>query len=185
MKKDSLVIPMPSELFAPAESSFFDGVYDPGEFSFGPETYRALEPLTWNAVVSNVGGALLVTGSITGAVVTECARCLGEAQFSVNGELEGYFIIPGEGEEPEDMDEDEFDILPDNHEIDFRPILYAAMLVDLPLVPLCAEDCKGMCTSCGKNLNEGPCECQPVEEEESDIPANNPFAAALKDFKFE
>ena len=49
MKKDSLVIPMPSELFAPAESSFFDGVYDPGEFSFGPETSRALEPLTWNA----------------------------------------------------------------------------------------------------------------------------------------
>lgn len=183
MMNDSLVIPMPAELFAPAESSFFEGVYEPEEFEFGPDTYRVDGPLSWNAVVSNVGGALLVAGSVTGAVITECARCLEDARFEVTGELEGYFIIPNEGEVPEDMDEDEFDILPDSRKIDFEPILQAAVLVDLPLIPLCKEDCQGMCPECGKNLNEGPCDCAPAEEDDG-IPANNPFAA-LKGLKFD
>ena len=83
--------------------------------------------------MSNVGGALLVTGSITGVVATECSRCLDEVEYDVNGELEAYLIIPGESEAPEDMDEDEFDYLPESNQLDFEPILRAAVLVDLPM----------------------------------------------------
>ena len=41
-----------------------------GEFDFGPDHYKTVGTMQWNAFVSNVGGALLVTGSITGVVAT-------------------------------------------------------------------------------------------------------------------
>lgn len=182
--KNPLVIDVPSELFAPAESSSFSGTYDPGVFPYGPDEYTAASPLAWHALISNVGGALLVSGSITGTVRTSCARCLEDAVMDVSGEVEGYFIIEGEGDAPDDMDEDEFDILPESHQIDMEPLLHAAMLVDLPLVPLCDEECKGICSTCGANLNEGLCGCAADEDEGDGIAANNPFAA-LKNLKLD
>lgn len=180
-----LVIDVPAELFAPAESSSFEGTYDMGEFDFGPDHYKTVGTMQWNAFVSNVGGALLVTGFITGVVATECSRCLDEVEYDVNGELEAYLIIPGESEAPEDMDEDEFDYLPESNQLDFEPILRAAVLVDLPYVPLCAEDCKGLCPQCGANLNDGPCGCKPVEDDVVRTDSGKPSQfAALKNFKF-
>ena len=65
-------------------------------------------------------------------------------------------------------------------------LVVAAIVFELPLVPLCDEDCKGLCPTCGANLNEGPCGC---EKEQSDGPdefelAKNPFAA-LANFSFD
>ena len=165
VENNPLVIDVPAELFAPAESSSFEGTYDMGEFDFGPDHYKTVGTMQWNAFVSNVGGALLVTGSITGVVVTECSRCLDEVEYDVNGEL---------------------DYLPESNQLDFEPILRAAVLVDLPYVPLCAEDCKGLCPQCGANLNDGPCGCKPVEDDVVRTDSGKPSQfAALKNFKFE
>ena len=165
VENNPLVIDVPAELFAPAESSSFEGTFDMGEFDFGPDHYKTVEPLRWNALVTNVGGALLVSGTIEGVVATECSRCLDDVEYDVAGELEGYLIIPGQSEEPEDMDEDEFDYLPESNQLDFEPILRAAVLVDLPYVPLCSDDCRGLCPQCGANLNEGPCDCKAEEDD--------------------
>ena len=50
----------------------------------------------------------------------------------------------------------------------------AGVLIELPLVALCDEECLGLCPQCGKNLNEGPCDCKPKDEE--DDFSQNPFA---------
>ena len=60
------------------------------------------------------------------------------------------------------------------------PLIQAALLVDLPLVPLCVDDCKGLCPRCGANLNEGSCACDSVDEQPF---KENPFAV-LKDYDF-
>ena len=60
----------------------------------------------------------------------------------------------------------------------------AALLLEFPLVPLCDEECKGLCPTCGANLNEGPCGCAPAEGDGGDDVPPNPFAV-LKDFPFE
>ena len=59
------------------------------------------------------------------------------------------------------------------------PLIVAALLLEVPLVPLCDDDCKGLCPQCGANLNEGPCGCS---RDEADVEAS-PFAA-LKNFDF-
>lgn len=181
---DPLVIEIPSELFAPAESSSYAGTFDVREFDFGPDRYRAASPFAWNVVITNVGGALLVSGSVSGRVLTACSRCLEDASFDVNGEVEGYFLIEGEGEAPSDMEEDEFDVLPEDNILDLEPLLLAAIYVELPLIPLCREDCAGLCSQCGANLNEQSCSCVVEEEPDDGINPNNPFAA-LKGISFE
>ena len=78
----------------------------------------------------------------------------------------------------------------DNNGLSFFAILFlaflalsAALIVDLPLQPLCDEDCQGLCPQCGKNLNDGPCGCEPPQDDVEFEEAKNPFAA-LKDFPF-
>lgn len=51
-------------------------------------------PLTWEVTVSNTGGALLVTGIVTADAITSCVRCLEPAEYRLEGEVEGYYLIP-------------------------------------------------------------------------------------------
>ena len=57
--------------------------------------------------------------------------------------------------------------------LDVDRLVYLEVLICWPLKVLCKEDCKGICSRCGKNLNEGPCGCK---EEPKD-----PRMAAISD----
>jgi uncharacterized protein len=46
-----------------------------------------------------------------------------------------------------------------NHIVDLSELIRQTLLVNLPLQPLCRAECAGLCPQCGKNLNEGPCDC--------------------------
>lgn len=172
---EPIKIAIPNELFSPAEMAHFEGEADLGVLKAGPDLYTFTAPLAWSADITNTGDALLVTGTAEGEAVTACARCLEDVTLPVTGDIEGYFLIGGEdAEAPEDMDEDEFDVLPADNKIDLAPLITAAVLLEVPLVPLCRDDCQGLCTACGANLNEGPCGCEPAGEGAPD--AANPFA---------
>ena len=158
---DALRIQVPHELFAPAESSHFEGSIAIPVMKAGPDLYDFAGPLAWQADISNTD----------------------EVSFPVTGEIEGYFLLDETKAAPEDMDEDEFDVLPADKVIDLEPLITAALLLEFPLIPLCDEECKGLCPQCGANLNEGPCGCEPAADDDDDMPPN-PFAA-LKDFPFD
>ena len=182
---DSLSLEVPAELLSPAGFSRYEGTVAVDELECGPDTYRFAGPLSWHADVSNTGDALLVTGSVTGEAHTDCARCLDDAAFEVEGEIEGYFLLE-DAETPEGADEGGFDRLPANHLLDLESLILAAVVFELPLVPFCDEDCKGLCPTCGSNLNEGPCGCgkgNSSEPDEFEL-AKNPFAA-LANYSFD
>jgi uncharacterized protein len=171
----SLTIEIPPRLLSVSEFEDYEGTYEVGEFDVGPDAYRASTPFSWHVSASNTGGAVLLTGNITGSLETSCSRCLGPATVDIDSDVEGYFIIEGEGEPEEGMEEDEYDTLPDDGKIDLEPLLKAAIIADLPLMPLCKPDCRGLCPTCGANLNEGPCGCDDSQDDDDDS-ANNPFA---------
>lgn len=181
-------IKIPAELFALAECSHFEGTYDIRELAMGPDDYTFAEPVAWNVDITNTGSALLVEGLATGAGVCACSRCLEDVHHDFKGLIEGYFLIEAtaspDDDGEDDLAEDEFEILPDDHLLDMAPLIEAALMVDAPDMPLCREDCAGLCPQCGANLNEGPCDCG----EDPDLAAfdreANPFSA-LADFKFE
>lgn len=171
-------IAIPQELFALAGSSRFQGTVDLGTLEAGPDAYVFSAPASWAVDVTNTGGALLLSGTVSGRATTACARCLASVEVSLEGEVEEYLLI-GERDEgdPRDAAEAEFDRLPEDKVVDLEPYLRAALLMEVPRVPLCSEGCKGLCPQCGADLNEGPCPCG-----EPDAPdEENPFAV-LKDF---
>ena len=58
-------------------------------------------------------------------------------------------------EESEELDINFFE----GHEIDLTPIIEEQFFLSIPYQAVCKTDCQGMCQSCGKNLNNGPCTC--------------------------
>ncbi len=175
------IIAIPEALLETAATRHFEGTLDLAELAAGPDTYTFAAPVSWSVEATNTGDAILVQGTAAGDATTQCARCLEDVTYGLEGDIEGYFLIGGEeeAETPEDMEGDEFDFLPDNRKIDLVPLIVAALLLEVPLVPLCDDDCKGLCPQCGANLNEGPCGCS---RDEADVEAS-PFAA-LKNFDF-
>ena len=152
------IIAIPEALLETAATRHFEGTLDLAELAAGPDTYTFAAPVSWSVEATNTGDAILIQGTAAGDATTQCARCLEDVTYGLEGDIEGYFLIGGEeeAETPEDMEGDEFDFLPDNRKIDLVPLIVAALLLEVPLVPLCDDDCKGLCPQCGANLNEGP-----------------------------
>ena len=169
-------IKIPAELFALAESSHYEGQLELPLLAAGPDDYAFAEPLDWQVDVTNTGEAFLVEGTVNGSATTACARCLEDVAVDLDARIDGYFLIEGQAEAPEGMDDDEYEVLPADHIIDLEPLIIAALMVELPSVPLCSDECKGLCPVCGANLNEGPCGCKDTALEEFETAAN-PFAA--------
>ena len=174
-----LKIELPDRMFEPAAFMHVDGTWDAGELVAGPDTYRFEGPVSWSADITNTGDAFLIAGTAKADAVVGCARCLEDARYTLCGEIEGYLLTGEESQAPEDMDDDEFDVLGSDRVLDMEPHLAAALLMEVPLIPLCDEDCKGLCPTCGANLNEGPCGC-----DDRKVDDMNPFSV-LAGYRFD
>jgi uncharacterized protein len=97
---------------------------------------------------------VLVTGTATAPVTGECARCLEPLTTSVEAsfqELYHYDPSPPEAEDEEDI------LLLEGDLLDVEPVLRDAVVLALPLSPLCSDDCAGLCIRCGARLADaGP-----------------------------
>jgi uncharacterized protein len=90
-----------------------------------------------------------VSGTVGGDVVFECRRCLQEFRRPMSVEIDDVFLYPGESEEAEYRIEDDH--------VDLEPMVRDAFVLALPLNPLCRDDCRGLCTTCGADLNVVDC----------------------------
>jgi len=92
---------------------------------------------------------VLVTGTASAPVVGECARCLEPVTSEVEANFqELYRYEPS----PEEDDDEEDVLLLDGDLLDLEPVLRDAVVLALPLSPLCTDDCAGLCPDCGVRL---------------------------------
>lgn len=175
-------IEIPKELFTPSEYKHYEEDVTVDFIKSGSNLYEFKEPLHWSIDITNTGGALLVGGTVEGKGYGVCSRCLEEAEFDFTGEIEGYYIIKEDDLPPDDLEADEFEYLPSDKTIDVAPLIQSAILLEVPQMLLCDDECKGICPRCGKNLNEEECDCASLDDDEN-ANADNPFSV-LKDFDF-
>ncbi len=109
-------------------------------------------------VVDNGGDFLAVALSGEAAVKAECGRCLHPVRLDVP------FALRQEYREGEPGFEDEW-LTYHQDVIELEDLVTQAVLLALPEVPLCRPDCRGLCPTCGRNLNDGPCGCIPPQDE--------------------
>jgi uncharacterized protein len=100
--------------------------------------------------------SIIVTGHVQGSLTVTCSRCLKEYTSPIEDDFV-YIYKSTELITDEDKDNDVIEFK--NNEIDIYDQLRQTLLLDVPMKPLCTEDCKGLCPVCGKNLNDEKCDC--------------------------
>ena len=111
-------------------------------------------PLDLDLRLESVAEGVLVTGTVTAQTEGECGRCLDPVAQTVQVQLVELFAYPGSATE-ETTDEDEIARLVDDR-IDLEPVIRDAIVLALPLTPLCDPDCEGLCSGCGERLADLP-----------------------------
>ena len=146
-------------------------VQESGECSF-------LAPLALELTVTREYDLIRVHGRVATRVRLGCSRCLNDYQMAIDSPFTIFYTrssgMPLD-EEVELAEEDLISTTYTGDEIDLAPEIAEQVLLEIPFKPLCREECRGLCSVCGADLNAGDCRC-----DRRDI---NLKFSALKDFK--
>ena len=112
--------------------------------------------------VEQSGEQVTVRGQLLASAPLQCVRCLDRFELPLGTRLDVYAERAGRARHPRDEDELERDgymLFHDGRRLDLTGAVREALLLEIPMAPCCREDCRGLCGSCGANLNDGPCGC--------------------------
>lgn len=123
------------------------------------EQFTFDEPLSIVGSIVNNGKALELNAVANGNVKVHCARCYKELCVYVDFPVHE---ILAQGDNGEVSLEDDI-MLFSGYSVDIKDIVANNFLMNISGKYLCSEDCKGLCSHCGKDLNEGECNCQGEE----------------------
>lgn len=128
------------------------------EFDFSKEEFNGVFPFTTpvslKGELKNIAGLVTVNAVISFEMDIVCDRCAEEAKLSFKVPMEHGLVSSLNDEENDDY------ILVEDMKLDISELTLEDIYLALPGKLLCKEDCKGVCSKCGANLNEGPCDCK-------------------------
>ncbi len=116
------------------------------------------EPVVVTAKVENRGGAVLLQGEIKTPVTRPCDRCNTMVSLEKVVLLDSLLANTLEDEEHDEI------ILLEGYCLPLDEVATTAFILDMDTKTLCQDQCQGLCTSCGVNLNEADCTCQKVND---------------------
>ena len=127
-------------------------------FEFQGNSYEFAEKDAVDLTITNLGNrTVLIEGSTNISLSLFCSRCLKKLTYPIEIHIskEVDFNLTEE-ERAEGLDETNYII---GYNLDVDILIYDEILMGFPMRLLCSEDCKGICKSCGVNLNEETCNC--------------------------
>ena|SRR5476651_1717923 len=152
-------------------------VYRPDQFE-ADEDCRVVTPVSLAFDIFKDKQQFRLAGRVQTALELQCSRCLEPFTASVDQEFDlryqPHAVNTGEGER--EIEEDDLTTaFYENDEIDLGHLMREQFVLTLPMKPLCADACRGLCPICGTNLNRGTCDCKAAWED--------PRLAALRALK--
>jgi uncharacterized protein len=148
----------------------------PGDLHVSMARVPEGSPVEMDVSVESVVEGIWVSGAADVDVVAECSRCLDSVEWSQMVSIEQMFRYPATDargalvEEPQDDDEETPEVVADT--IDMHGPLRDAIVLSLPLAPLCSPDCQGICPTCGERVE--------VDGDPHDHPVSDPRWSALE-----
>jgi uncharacterized protein len=129
-----------------------------------PGTGLAFEaPIVGRVTLSNVGEYVRAQGQLRTVVRFACSRCLCPVSYPLEIELDETCALT-EMDAPSAYRETDEDAEPipivDDDVVDLSELVRQSLVVAVPSTVLCREDCRGLCPSCGCDLNEQSCDCE-------------------------
>ncbi|MEW2633230.1 DUF177 domain-containing protein [Streptomyces sp. NPDC048389] len=119
-------------------------------------------PVELDLRLESVMEGVLVTGTARASAEGECVRCLEPLRHEVAADFQELFTYPdaddrGRTAEPADGEEDDEDrFFLEDGLFDLESVLRDAVVLALPMQPVCRETCEGLCPECGVRLDENP-----------------------------
>ena len=126
----------------PAEGLYLEEEIKPAELDLEIALIKFRAPLKLAARISRITNALTIDLNISGVIFADCSRCLSEFEWVFDKDIQLSYLL------------DSGDVF-----IDLKPNIREEIILDYPIKPLCSLSCKGLCAKCGKNKNEGGCNC--------------------------
>ena len=126
-----------------------EGVLDDAVLDLHDEYLRPFAGIRYRLSVQLAGRELLARGELEQDFEAVCSRCGADFDFTVTVP---DFLASFETDEKTEI-------------VDLTDELRQSIILALPTYPVCRADCRGVCPTCGKNLNEGPCACEHEERD--------------------
>jgi uncharacterized protein len=126
----------------PAEGLYLKEEIDPKELDLETDLIKLRSPVKLAAQVTRITNALSIDLNIQAVIFADCSRCLSEFEWVFDKDLKLNYALESS------------DVF-----IDLIPNIREEIILDYPIKPLCSLSCKGLCVKCGKNKNEGGCNC--------------------------
>ena len=139
----------------PGESVSFSTSVDLSDLCYGV-SHPVSEPVKAEGTVRNTAGVLMMKGEISTTIHATCDRCARDFDRDISYPIDVVLVTELSNEE----NEDEWVFPLEGDSADLDDIVRTVFVLNLDSKLLCKEDCKGICHRCGKNLNDGPCNCQ-------------------------
>jgi uncharacterized protein len=126
----------------PAEGLYLEEEISSKELDLETDLIKFHHPIKLAARITRITNALSVDLNIKAVISADCSRCLSEFEWAFNKDVQLSCALESS------------DVF-----IDLKPEIREAIILDYPIKPLCSLNCKGLCVKCGKNKNEGGCNC--------------------------
>lgn len=111
-------------------------------------------PLNGKFRATRTGEGIYISGKFDTDIDIECIRCLEAATIPLSGEVKELYYYP-----PSLAPEEEYKVGEDGN-IDLGPVIREVAIMEIPMQPICEEECEGLCPECGTNLNLERCDCE-------------------------
>ena len=160
---DAMLFNVAQLMKSPVGTSFVTDFQEDGEVVLDDDL-KVVGPLAGHARMRRTNQGLLVDGWVDLTLELSCTRCLKNFEQPMHVTFEEQFYPTVDvltGLPAPVFDENEIFPIDDHHQVDLTEAVRQTVLTALPMVTVCQEDCKGLCSRCGKDLNLGPCECEP------------------------
>jgi uncharacterized protein len=120
-------------------------------------------PVELELRLESVMEGVLVTGTARASAKGECVRCLEPLEQQLEADFQEMFSYPDaddrgrvKAEPADDAEEDEDRLFIEDGLFDLEPVLRDAVVLALPMQPVCQDDCEGLCSECGVRLADEP-----------------------------
>jgi uncharacterized protein len=153
-------------------------VYGIGELQFKHEDAALEEPVSTDFILTHKEKDLRVEGTFGTAIRYQCSRCLKGFSHPLKGSFDLFYLPQSDWKKDEEVElkyEDMEIGYYDGIRLDVDLMVLEQIELAMPMKFICRDTCKGLCPSCGSDLNEGSCSCK--------IDGTDSRLAVLQDFR--
>lgn len=139
----------------------FQGEFEYEGFNLSGRKIKILEPIKYKGEIFKIQRDKVIDINIEYIYGEKCHRCLVDTENKINTRLSGRLVDSREDfEEIENEDDEDENVLYyENSNLNLDEYIIEQVILSLPMKTICKEDCKGLCSKCGINLNLSKCDC--------------------------